>query len=172
MIESAVGLVRVEDIASAVGVHQLHVGEVDLAADLGVTPGGSDVEFHYARSRIVVASRFAGIAPPVAPVNTRTDDPSTFSRSTTALARMGFVGRDCIHPAQVAVANDVFEPSRDDVELARRLLRLAEGKRGSFRGPDGSMVDEAVLRRARDLVELDLTYDSAAWASPGTVEGC
>lgn len=152
MIESAVGLERILELVTAPGVHQLHIGEYDLAADLGLTPGDAESEWIYARSRVVVASRYGALTPPAAPVSARFDDPHWFAKSTKALARMGFLGRDCIHPTQIGVANDVFTVSAEEVMRARELLDLSQGRPGSFRGPDGSMIDEAVLRWARSVL--------------------
>ena len=75
-----------------------------------------------------------------------------------ALARCGFVGRVCIHPAEVAVVNAVFTPTPDELERADALVRLfnaavAEGS-GVIVGPDGRMVDEAVVRQARRVIGL------------------
>lgn len=155
MIESAVGLARLAEVAGAPGVYQLHLGEVDLAADLGAALEDDNPLFHQVRAQVVVASRAAGLPPPVAPVRPSLDGTEVFTASTRALARMGFHGRDCIHPDQVAATNDVFVPDLDELSWAREVLAAADGGPGSFRGPDGAMVDEAVLRRARRLLASD-----------------
>lgn len=152
MIESAVGLVHVHEIAAAQNVHQLHIGEMDLAADLGLTPTRSERELLYARSLLVIASRAAGLVPPPAPVSAEIDDLGRFEQTTRRLDALGFVGRDCIHPAQVAVVNAVFTPSADDVAWATEVLARAESGPGAFRDSTGAMVDEALLRRARRIV--------------------
>lgn len=152
MIESAVGLVHIHDIAAARNVHQLHLGEMDLAADLGLTPTRSERELLYARSLLVIASRAAGLVPPAAPVSAEIDDLDRFEQTTRRLDALGFVGRDCIHPAQVAVANAVFSPSGDDIAWATEVLARAEAGLGAFRDSRRAMVDEAVLRRARRIV--------------------
>ena len=70
------------------------------------------------------------------------------------MARLGFLGRACIHPAQVAVANEVFTPAPEAVERARELLaRFAAEGSGVAVDADGRMVDEAVVRQARRLLE-------------------
>jgi citrate lyase subunit beta/citryl-CoA lyase len=153
MIESAAGVVRVEELARAPGVHQLHLGEVDLAADLDLEPTASGRELLYIRSRVVVASRFASLPAPSAPVSTAIDDQNAFRSETEALKRQGFFGRDCIHPAQVRIASDVFTPSAEARAAAQSLLDQAGNAAGAFRGPDGAMVDEAVLRKARRVLE-------------------
>jgi citrate lyase subunit beta/citryl-CoA lyase len=152
LIESAAGVLAVREIAAAPRVELLHLGELDLAADIGASPGADGAELHHSRSMVVLASRAAQISPPVAPVDAVIDDLAHFRATTEALARMGFVGRACIHPAQVAVAQEVFTPSADDIAWARELLESEKSStHGARRGRDGRMVDEAVLRRARAL---------------------
>jgi len=153
LIESALGVVHVHAIAAAPAVRLLHLGEVDLAADLGLTPGPAGDELLLVRSLIVVASRAAGLGAPPAPVSTRIDDPEEFRSSTQALAALGFVGRACVHPRQVAVANDLFGPDSGEQVWAQAVLEAAgAAAHGAFRADDGTMVDEAVLRRARKIL--------------------
>lgn len=153
LVETARGVVNVHAIATAPGVRLLHLGELDLAADLGVSPGPAGEELLLVRSTLVLASTAAGLAPPPAPVCSRIDDDDAFRSSTRALAALGFVGRACIHPRQVAVANDVFTPDADEQAWAEAVLDAAGAAgHGALRAADGSMVDEAILRRARKVL--------------------
>jgi citrate lyase subunit beta/citryl-CoA lyase len=158
LLESARALLSAVHIAAVPRVARLQVGEADLAADLGMSPSDDDREWDAIRTQVVVVSAAAGIDPPVAPVSTNFRDLESFATTTRALARRGYVGRACIHPAQVAVANEVFTPAPEELERARALIRDFEEAsvqgRGVVTGPDGRMVDEAVVRRARRLVEL------------------
>lgn len=150
LLESAAAVLRVQEIAAAPRVQRLQVGEADLRADLGVTLGPDESELLHVRSQVVLASAAAGIAPPIAPVSTNFRDLDAYRASTEALGRLGFVGRACIHPAQVPVANHVFTPSDDEVARAEDLLRrFAEAGSGIALDAEGRMVDEAVARQAR-----------------------
>ena len=145
------------EIAAVPGVVRLQVGETDLAADLGFL-GVDDLAWDAIRVQTVIVSAAAGIGAPVAPVSTEFRDLDAFAASTRALAARGYVGRACIHPAQVAVANEVFMPAPDEVQRARRLVQtyddaLAEG-RGVIVGDNGRMIDEAVVRNARRIIAL------------------
>ncbi len=151
LLESALSIVNVHEIAAAPRVRMLHIGEVDLAADLGVTAGIEGGEFHYVRSLVVIASRAAKLWAPPAPVSVEIADGEAFRASTKQLKAMGFVGRACIHPDQVTIANDVFTATPHEVAWARAIIAQVGANAGAFRGDDGSMVDEAVARRAREI---------------------
>ncbi|KAA1006865.1 CoA ester lyase [Paraburkholderia panacisoli] len=77
-------------------------------------------------------------------------------RAEAQLARsMGFRGKSCIHPSQVALANDVFRPSDDDIAHAVRVVQAARDARGKGLGAyvvDGKMIDPPFVARALDLV--------------------
>lgn len=105
LIETARGLRDVDAIAEHPGVGVLQLGELDLAADLGLAPAPDDSELLYARSRVVTASAAAGLQPPVAPVSPDFADLDGFRAGTERLRRLGFVGRAVIHPAQVPVGS-------------------------------------------------------------------
>lgn len=150
LLESAGAVLRAVDIALAPRVARLQVGEADLRADVGITTGPDERELLYTRSHVVMASAAAGIKPPIAPVSTNFRDLDAFRASTVELARLGFVGRACIHPGQVVVANDVFTPSEEEVEAAKRLVgRWEFAGAGVAVDDDGRFVDEAVVRQAR-----------------------
>lgn len=152
LLESAVAIAAAESIATGSRVDRLQVGEADLAADLGITSSPDELELMFARSTVVHASAAAAIAAPIGPVSVELRDLDAFRVSTERLARLGFVGRACIHPAQVAIANEVFTPSPETVDRARALLEGFDGGVGV--DADGRFVDEAVLRRARGVLDL------------------
>ena len=153
-IESAAGAARVRDIASATGVVSLCFGNADFSADLGIDPDYPEASLHV-RSELVLASRLSGIQPPSDGVYTKIDDEDGLRAEAVHARRLGFLGKSCIHPRQVAVVNDVFTPSAAEQEWARRVLAAYAAAAGSAaRTADGEMVDEPVAARARHLLEL------------------
>ena len=156
LIESALGLEFAFQIA---GAHEkvvgMSLGEADLAADLGVR---GDAGLLYARSRLVAATRAAGLPGPVQSVYTNVRDAEGLRRSTMEGKNMGFVGRSAIHPAQIEVINEVFTPTEEEVAEAKDLLaRLEESTgtgTGAFALEDGRFVDEAVVGSARLTLAL------------------
>lgn len=171
LLESAAAVFAATEIAAAPRVVRLQVGEADLASDLGLDVAGGGIEvLRTVRSTVVLAGAAAGLEPPVAPVSVNFTDLDALRRSTRELAAMGYLGRACIHPAQIAVVNDVFTPDPSSVGKARALVQrfdaaLAAG-RGVILGEDGRMVDEAVVRQARRL--LALTGDRTGAGAGGT----
>ncbi|NUP32956.1 MAG: CoA ester lyase [Streptomycetaceae bacterium] len=156
LLESAAAVLAARDIAGAPRVQRLQVGEADLRAELGVEPGADERELLWVRSQVVLASAAAGIEPPVAPAGTNFTDLAALQASTQALRRLGYRGRACIHPAQLAVVHEVFTPSAEEVARARALVAgyeaaVAAGS-GVFVDAHGRMVDLAVVRSAQRTV--------------------
>ncbi len=157
LLESAAAVLDARTIAGASPrVSRLQVGEADLRAELGVTLGADERELLHVRSSVVLASVAAGIEPPVGPVSTNFRDLDALRESTLAISRLGYRGRACIHPAQLAVVNEVFTPSEEEVEAARRLVARFEevtaAGSGVFTDESGRMVDLAVVRQARRVL--------------------
>lgn len=158
LVETARGVLAAADLAAAPRVCRLGIGEVDLAAELRMRPGPDRYELTSVRTQIVLASAAAGIGAPVAPTSTDFRDLASLRASTEALLRLGFRGRTAIHPAQIPVINDVFTPTPEEIERARRLVAAYEAAQGAgagaFVGEDGRMVDLAVVRSAREVLDL------------------
>ncbi|GHJ47971.1 CoA ester lyase [Catellatospora sp. TT07R-123] len=157
LLESAAAVLDAPALARAPRVARLQLGEADLAADLGVTPGPDGRELLWVRSQAVLASAAAGIAPPVAPVSTDFRDLDALRESTLALKRLGFRGRACIHPAQLPVVHEVFTPTEAELDAARDVVArhdqaLRDGT-GVCLDARGRLVDEAVVRSARRLLD-------------------
>lgn len=158
LVEDAQALVTLATLAATPGLSHLGMGEADLRAQLHLDPGQHEAELRPLRLAVVVASAAAGIQPPVGATSTDFRDLDTLRASTTRLRRLGFAGRTAIHPRQVAVINEVFTPSEDEIADARNLVdRLDTATRdgmGVVTDADGRMVDEAVARQARHTLGL------------------
>lgn len=156
LIESALGLEFAFELArSHEKVKGVSLGEADLSADLGVR---GDAGLLYARSRVVAASRAAGLPGPVQSVYTDVRNLDGLRRSTHEGKDLGFLGRSAIHPAQLPVINEVFTPTEEEVagaeDLLSRLEESAAGGTGAFVLEDGTFVDKAVVEAARSTLAL------------------
>ena len=148
LIESALGLWHAFDLAGChERVHTVSLGEADLRADLRVGEAGLE----YPRARCVLAARAAGRASPVQSVYVAVKDLDGLRASSERGRQLGFFGRSAVHPGQIGVINEVFGTDGARAEAARRLLAEAEAAQGQpFLASDGTFVDPAVLRAARN----------------------
>jgi citrate lyase subunit beta/citryl-CoA lyase len=165
-IESAEGLTNVDSIASATSrLEALHFGPGDFAASvsmpqtsIGVMDEWDDVypghRFHYAMQRIVVAARAAGVRVLDGPVADYSDEEG-LRRSCMIARSLGFDGKWCIHPAQIAVVNETFSPTDREVEWAKKVVAAYEEANATGSGSvsvDGHMVDAASIKLARNTL--------------------
>ncbi|GAA3800132.1 CoA ester lyase [Sphaerisporangium flaviroseum] len=148
LIESALGLERAYEIASAdPAVAGVGLGEADLRADLGIS---DEAGLAWARSRLVVAARAAGLPAPVQSVYTDIHDLEGLAESCRVGRALGFRGRAAIHPAQLPVIEAAYRPTGEEVSAANDVVAAAGV--GAVALPDGRFVDEAVVRQARSVL--------------------
>ena len=158
MIETGRAVLDAEHIASAPNVTHVTLGLADLGADLHVSASPDDPAWASIRMQMVVVSSAVGIEPPLAPVSPNFNALDSFGAGCRAWANAGYGGRQVIHPAQVAIVNDVFSPSATEIDEAHRVVKrfdaaLADGQ-GAIRDDDGTMLDEAFVRRARRILDI------------------
>ncbi|THF88910.1 CoA ester lyase [Deinococcus sp. KSM4-11] len=153
-LETGAGVWHALDILCEDAVNWAYFGAEDYVADLGGarTPGG--LEVLYARSTVALAARLAGV-PALDIVVTALNDPATFRADAAQGRALGYAGKLCIHPAQVALAHEVFGATAAEVSRARALLDAAHTAATAGHGAfsfEGQMVDEPMLARARAIL--------------------
>ncbi|MEA2625383.1 MAG: citrate lyase subunit beta / citryl-CoA lyase, partial [Candidatus Binatota bacterium] len=168
LIEEVEAMISVEEIArSTPRLQALIFGPGDYSASQGVkldAVGGLAPDYpgdlwHYARNKIVIAARAAGIDAIDGPF-ADFKNPDAYRKEASRAAILGFVGKWAIHPSQVEVANQVFSPTPEEVERARRMIQAydeAEAKGLGAVAVEGVMVDAAsvrILRNTTDKAEL------------------
>ena len=153
-IETPRGLRLAAEIACADRrVVGLQVGWGDLLEPFGIG--------RYERAaldHVLMAVRFAAAEAGVAAYDgafTRIDSPDVYRSECELARRLGYAGKSCIHPSQVAIANAAFTPDSGDVARARRIVEAAERADGvgAF-VVDGRMVDAPFIASARALIAL------------------
>jgi citrate lyase beta subunit len=155
LVETATGVLRAEEIASAPDVVALLLGGVDLSLQLGLEQRPDGLELLHARSSVVVASAAAGIRPPFDVVHMSVGDDEGLEQEALLARSLGFGGKACIHPRQLPAVHRVFSRSADSVAWARRVVETAEQAAAEGRGAallDGSLVDAPVVERARRIL--------------------
>lgn len=156
-VESAEAVLQARAIAAGPRVHALAFGASDFLRDIGAGADAGEQETLAARTHLVLVSRAARIAPPIASVHTRLSDLEELRRTTEAARRLGFFGRSCIHPAQLPVVHEAFTPIPAQLAEARAVVAAATAAAGTgdpVRLPDGQLVDTALVDRARALLDL------------------
>jgi citrate lyase subunit beta/citryl-CoA lyase len=149
-VESARGLAQLDALAAAPGTQRLIFGSIDLRLDLGV-PGDEPVLDPY-RMQLVLASRLAGLPPPVDGVSLQFDAPDPVEADTRRSATLGFTGKLCIHPRQIAPVHRGFAPSEAEIAWAQRVVEADAQATGRAVALDGQMVDRPVVERARAIL--------------------
>ena len=167
LIETARGLVRIDDIAASATerVIALAFGLVDFAADIGVglTPDAA-TELLYARSRVVVAARATGFAAPIDGPYLDLHDFDGLVQNSKRSRQLGFQGRVIIHPLQVEHAHRAYSGlSWQEVEHARSVVAAfeeAEAGGAASIQVDGRFVDYPIYHRAKQQLRAYATLRS------------
>jgi citrate lyase subunit beta/citryl-CoA lyase len=156
LIETGAGLAHAEAIARAAPrVRRLAFGAGDFTLDLGLRWTPEETELVAFRSALVLASRVAGIEPPIDLAWIDTKDSAGFASSVRWGRTLGFQGKLCIHPDQVAAINEAFSPSEQEIATARRIVaafREAEAQGSAAFALDGALVDYAIVFQAERVL--------------------
>ena len=178
LIESAQGMANVEAIAaSSPRLEAISFGPGDFAASMGnrgqriggpdpsysvlTDPDGAGIRqrhwgdvWHYALARVAVACRANGLRP-IDGVYVDFNDPDGFKAAARPSLALGYEGKWCIHPTQIALANDVYNPTEEEIAWARKLLATMGSAHASGAGAvkvGGQMIDMAHVRQAQHIV--------------------
>lgn len=149
LIETARGIANAFELAQVPGVVALTVGVEDYLTDIGGERGNPEA-MTFAYGQIINAARAHGI-PPLASVYGNIDDREGHFRETKRLVSMGFEGVGCLHPSQIATALRAFQPTEDEIEKARHIVRAFDAHGGAV-SVEGRMVDAPVAERARRVL--------------------
>ena len=148
LVETARGIAHCEAVAAASGVVRLVFGTLDLALDLELDIAVDNEPLAEAASRLVIASRLAGLALPVAGVTPQVDDEARLMADFDWARRRGFGAKLCIHPRQVPAVHAALAPNDVELEWARRVIAADAASPGAAL-LDGRMVDRPVVLQAQ-----------------------
>ncbi|MCH8503979.1 MAG: CoA ester lyase [Ectothiorhodospiraceae bacterium] len=155
LIESAIGLEKVLETARAPLVNGLAFGYIDFLADIDATETRETLL--YARSKLVIAARVAGLTHLLDGVFAHLDDEPGLEEEVRHVRALGFNGKLAIHPKQIDPIRKHLQPTEEQIAWARDVVRiydeaLSEG-RGAFKHK-GQMIDVAVVRRAERILGM------------------
>ena len=166
IIETAAGFSRLDKILAARSlkdypgawrVKRISFGAGDFTNDVGMTWTSGEQELAELRSRMIVASRTAGLEPPIDTVWIHLKETDALRESVLRSQRMGFQGRLCIHPDQVSVVNEIFTPTAEQAARAQRIVeafRQAEADGLAAIQVDGVFADYPIVYRAERVLAI------------------
>jgi citrate lyase subunit beta / citryl-CoA lyase len=157
LIETAPGMSNATAIAALRGVRHLMFGTIDFQFDLGIDGDGDELLAF--RSQLVLASRLAGIAAPIDGPCTSWDDVDLLSQDCARAKRLGFGGKLCIHPKQVAIVNAAFSPSDAEIAWAERVITAAKQSAGAAIAVDGRMIDRPIILKAERILASTASHE-------------
>jgi citrate lyase subunit beta/citryl-CoA lyase len=157
IIESAMGVENSSEIACSSGnVVALAIGLEDYTADLGVARTIEGNESFYARTRLVVAAKAAGIQP-IDSVFSDVADMESLRQNVRISKSLGFEGMGCIHPRQISVIREGFAPDETEIEKAKKIVLAFESAKLRGLGVvslGSKMIDPPVVARAQKSIDL------------------
>lgn len=156
IVETALGLSRLARLCrSGTRVRRLAFGAGDFTLDMGMVWTRGEAELLPFRSACVMESRAARLEPPLDTVWADLRDPDGFIASARHAAALGFQGKMCIHPDQIAGANAAFTPDQEAVDKARRIVAAfdaAEAQGLASIQLDGQFIDYPIVERAKRVL--------------------
>ena len=155
-IESPRGLRCAAEIATAdARVMGLQIGFGDLFEPYGIDRGQAT-----ALDQVRLAVRFAAAEAGIDAFDgayVGIDNPDGFAEEAKAAHRLGFAGKSCVHPRQIALANAIFRPSDAQISHALKVVVATREAEAAGHGAfmvDGQMVDGPFIGRAEAILAL------------------
>ncbi|MBX0314706.1 HpcH/HpaI aldolase/citrate lyase family protein [Planococcus glaciei] len=160
LVETAVGIVRLEDIFSNPNVSGVAFGAIDYAVDADLTLTEAGLEAIYARSRIVTYAKAAGIDGIYDTVFADIHNTESLQKRAVSARALGFNGQMAVHPKQIETIHEVYSPSREDIDWAVTVLHHAEheAKGAGVFMLDGKMVDRPIIEKAKQIYQAAERY--------------
>ncbi|MFK0092183.1 HpcH/HpaI aldolase/citrate lyase family protein [Pseudomonas sp. NPDC090592] len=149
LIETAKGVLNAPQIAASPRVARLAFGNVDFAADVQIKSDDNQAQL-FARSQLVLACAASQIAGPIDGVTTNILDESVTLHAAEYARSLGFTGKLCVHPRQVAPVRRAYLPTEDEIAWATAIVQRASDS--NVATIDGQMIDRPVVLRAEQIL--------------------
>lgn len=157
LIETASGVMSAYEIASAAkNIVRLAFGAIDYCLDIGVSLTTTQEELIYPRSNLVIASKAAGIASPIDKVFTELGNNNGLIEETKRALQLGLFAKLCIHPEQLSVVNQLFQPTKEEIAWAKEVIQTFEQAEECGQGAiklNDKMIDYPVYKKALSIIE-------------------
>jgi citrate lyase beta subunit len=153
-VETAKGILNLKEIAAHPRLDAIIFGGEDFAASIGAVRTKDAVELLYARQAVIVACAAYGLQP-IDIVTIDYKDLDALKVESGFGARLGFSGKQIIHPNQVQAVQEAFTPSVEAIAYARRIVETFEASQKEGKGAyslDGKMIDMPLLKNAQKVL--------------------
>tara|TARA_B100001996_G_C18623461_1_gene578757 strand:- start:363 stop:1175 length:813 start_codon:yes stop_codon:yes gene_type:complete len=157
LVETALGMNQLIEIGNKINITGVGIGEVDFSADLRILEDENTLKFY--RSNLVYISRILNLPKPIGGVYKNFNDDTGLKNFGNNLKNLGFGSLQLIHPNQIDVVKNIFTPTKEEIKEAENLLKTISEHEdsgvGVFVGDDGSIVDAAMIRKAKEILKFN-----------------
>lgn len=153
-VETAKGILNLKEIAAHPRLDAIIFGGEDFAASIGATRTKDAIELLYARQAVIVACAAFDLQP-IDIVTIDYKDLDALKAEAEFGARLGFAGKQVIHPNQIPIVQKAFTPSEEEAAYARRIVETFEASQKEGKGAyslDGKMIDMPLLKNAQKVL--------------------
>ena len=156
LIENAIGLYRIDEMAKASGLLAFSYGFLDLCNDLQVQVGtaSADIIANQIRYQLILTSKVHQLLAPIDSVYADFNDSKGLHKRVQLWSQMGMSGMLCIHPKQVDIVKQALQPTDSELEFAQRVIEEYERSGQAVFKIEGNMVDAPVIERSYQLLSL------------------
>ena len=156
VIESAMGLYRIDEMSKASGLLAFSYGFLDLCNDLQVqvSTASADIIANQIRYQLILTSKVHQLLAPIDSVYADFNDSKGLHKRVQLWSQMGMSGMLCIHPKQVDIVKQALQPTDSELEFAQRVIEEYERSGQAVFKIEGNMVDAPVIERSYQLLSL------------------
>ena len=156
VIESAMGLYRIDEMAKARGLLVFSYGFLDLCNDLQMQVGtaSANIIANQIRYQLILTSKVHQLLAPIDSVYADFNDSKGLHKRVQLWSQMGMSGMLCIHPKQVDIVKQALQPTDSELEFAQRVIEEYERSGQAVFKIEGNMVDAPVIERSYQLLSL------------------
>lgn len=151
LIETPLGFANVRQIACTKQVIALMFGTIDFQLEMNMN--GGYLELLSFRNEIVLASQLAKIQAPVDGVTVDFKDEYLIQLEAQQAKNLGFAGKLCIHPNQVNLVNQTFNPSAQEIIWANQIMQAVNDAKGQAVSLNGKMIDLPIVLQAQKIID-------------------
>lgn len=156
LIETPESILNLESIVKNDYVKTVALGEVDLSNSLNIDPKNGYKQMIPIRLFVNIVLAANNKHSPIGPVWLKINDDKGLTKHMNILKDLGYSGVQLIHPTQIKIANNIFSYSDEEIIWAKEVIKNSSNSlinTGSFKDPSNEMVDEAVIKLARKIID-------------------